>query len=179
MRIGARQDDLRAAGLAVDVLDVGDDAVAGAVRLARRLLAERQDALGLAEVDDDVVALLEAANDAADELALAVLVLVEDEVALGVAHALEEDLLGGLGRDAAERGARLLQLEQVAELLVLRARLLGVFGAPEDLEAELLAELGLEPRRLGVVEAKSRAPARRPSRRRSCTGRGRPGRSLR
>ena len=48
----------------------------GAVRLARRLLAEREDRLGAAEVDDDVVALLEAADDAGDELALAVLVLV-------------------------------------------------------------------------------------------------------
>ena len=48
--------------------------------------------------------------------------------------------------------ARLLQLEEVAELLVLLARLLGVFGAPEDLEAELLAELGVEAVLLGVVE---------------------------
>ena len=64
-RIAARQDDLRPARLAVDVLHVGDDAIARAVRLARRLLAEREDALGAAEVDDDVVALLEAPDDAA------------------------------------------------------------------------------------------------------------------
>ena len=45
-----------------------------------------------------------------------------------------------------------LSFEQVAELLVLLAGLLGVFGAPEDLEAELLAEVGLEPVRLASVE---------------------------
>ena len=127
------------AGLAIDVLHVGDDAVAGAVRLARRLLAEGQHALRLADVDDDVVALLEAPHDAADELALAVLVLVEDEVALGVADALEEHLLGGLRGDAAEGGAALLELEDVAELFVLLAGLVRVLGAPEDLEAELFA----------------------------------------
>ena len=48
------------------------------------------------------VAALEAADDAGDELALAVLVLVEDVVALGVADALDDDLLGGLRGDAAE-----------------------------------------------------------------------------
>ena len=72
--VRARQDDLRAARRLVDVEDVGHDAVAGAVRLARHLLAHRQDRLGAAQVDDDVAA-LEAAHDAGDQLALAVLVL--------------------------------------------------------------------------------------------------------
>ena len=156
-RIAARQDDLRAAGLAVDVLHVGDDAVAGAVGLARRLLAERQDALGAAEVDDEVVALLEAAHDALDELALAVLELVEDEVALLVADALDEHLLGGLRGDAAERLARLLDAQDVAELLVLLGGLLRVGRVPEDLEAELLAHLGLEPERCASSIAISRS----------------------
>jgi hypothetical protein len=43
----ARENDHRAARFAVDVLHVRDDAVAGAERLARRLLARRQHALGL------------------------------------------------------------------------------------------------------------------------------------
>src|SRR6185436_8699414 len=90
LRIRTRKDDLRAARFAVDVADVGDDAVAGPVRFTRRLLAERKHALGLAEVDDDVVALLEPADDAADELPFAVLVLVVDDVALGIPHALQE-----------------------------------------------------------------------------------------
>jgi hypothetical protein len=97
------------------------------------------------EVDDDVVAALEAAHDAGDELALAVLELVEDDVALGVAHALDDHLLGGLRRDAAEALAVLLHLEHVAEVAVLLARLVASSGLEvEDLEAELLAELRLE-----------------------------------
>ncbi len=73
----ARQDDLRPARGLVDLDDEGDDSIAGAVRLARHLIAHRQHRLGAAEVDDDVAA-LEAADDARDELALALLVLVED-----------------------------------------------------------------------------------------------------
>ena len=175
-RIAARQDDLRAAGLAVDVLHVGDDAIARAVRLARRLLAEREDALGAAEVDDDVVALLEAPDDALDELALAVLELVEDEVALVVADALDEDLLGGLRGDAAEGRARLLQLEEVAELLVLLGGLLGVVRGARRSGSR--APRRAPPRGRASARPRSRSRARRRTRRRrrSCTGRGRPGR---
>ena len=45
---------------------------------------------------------LDPVDRAGDELALAVGELVEDGVALGLAEALEDDLLGGLGADAAE-----------------------------------------------------------------------------
>src|SRR5690606_3187746 len=103
--VGAALDDLRAAGLAVEVRGDGDEAVAGAVPLARGLLARRQDRLGAAEVDDDVRAPLEAAHDAGDELALAVLVLVVDELALRVADALDDHLLRRLRGDAAEPAA--------------------------------------------------------------------------
>ena len=102
-----------------------------------------QDRLGAAEVDDDVAA-LEAAHDAGDELALAVLVLVEDVLALGLADALEDDLLGGLRGDAAERLPGPVQVEQVAELLVLLLGLGLILLGVEDLEQELVAELGLE-----------------------------------
>src|SRR4029078_10313081 len=78
--VRARQDDLRTARRLVDVNDERDDAVAGAVRLARHLVADRQHRLGAAEVDDDVAA-LEPADDAGDQLALAVLVLIEDVLA--------------------------------------------------------------------------------------------------
>ena len=128
--------------LAQHVEHVGLDAVAGAVALARHLLADRQHRLGAAQVDDDVAA-LEAADDAGDDLALAVLVLVEDVLALGVAGALEDDLLGGLGGDAAEAAAEGLELEDVAVLVVLGLGLGGVLVAVEDLEDELVARLDL------------------------------------
>ena len=69
---------------------------------------------------------------------------LEDDVALGVANALEEHLLGGLGRDAAEGLAGLGDAEQVAKALVLLLGLLLVLLTPEDLEADLLADLRLE-----------------------------------
>src|SRR5690606_16535038 len=144
VRIGAAEDDHRAARLAVDVLHVGHHAVAGSIGLPGRLLARGQDPLGASEVDDDVVALLEAAHDAADQLPLAVLELVEDDVALGVADALQEHLLGRLRGDAPEGAAGLLHVEHGAELLVLLARALRVAGMPEHLKAELLADLGVE-----------------------------------
>jgi len=126
----------------LDVEDVGLDAVAGAVALAVRLLAERQDRLGAAEVDDDVAA-LEPPRDARDELALPVLVLVVDHVALRLADALQDDLLRGLRGDAPEGPAVGLEVQEVAVALVLLASPIAVLVAIEDLEAELVADLGL------------------------------------
>jgi hypothetical protein len=65
-RIGAREDDLRAAGLAVDVLHVGRRCGRRGGSVSRGVCSrEGEDGLGAAEVDDDVVALLEAPDDAA------------------------------------------------------------------------------------------------------------------
>src|SRR6185312_3936216 len=141
--VRAGQDDLRTARVAIDVEAVRLDRIADAIALARHLLAHRQHGLGLADVDDERAA-LEAAHDAADDLALAVLELVVDVVALGLADALIDELLRRLRGDAAELLARVLEVDQVAELLVLLARALLVLGAIEDLEQELVAELGLE-----------------------------------
>src|SRR6478736_2212727 len=66
LRARPTQDDHVAARFAVDVLEVGHDAVAGTERLARRLFTGRQHGLRLAQVDDDVVAALETMNDAPD-----------------------------------------------------------------------------------------------------------------
>ena len=72
---------------------------------------------------------------------------VEDVVALGLADALVDDLLGRLRGDAAELLGRILQVDQLAELLVLLRGAIAVLGAVEHLEQELVAELGLEARR--------------------------------
>ena len=77
---------------------------------------------------------------------------VEDVLALGLAHALEDDLLGGLGGDAAEALPARLSSSELAVLLVL---LLGprlVLLVVEDLEQQLVADLGLEAGPLRVVE---------------------------
>ncbi len=71
--------------------------------------------LAAAEVDDDV-AVLDALDDAVDDLADAVLVFLVLAVALGLAHLLHDDLLGGLRRDAAEVEGRQRLGDRVADL---------------------------------------------------------------
>ena len=109
-----RQEDLRAAVLAADRQDQRADAVADADHFARDLLVAADDALGAAEVDDDV-AELDALDDAGDDLAGAVLELLILALALGVADLLEDDLLGGLGGDAAEFDRRQRIDDEVAD----------------------------------------------------------------
>jgi hypothetical protein len=99
--MGAAEEDLRAPVLAADRQDQRADAVADSHHFARNLLVAADDALGAAEVDDDV-AELDALDDAGDDLPGAVLELLILTLALGVAHLLEDHLLGGLRRDAAE-----------------------------------------------------------------------------
>ena len=72
------------------------------------------DALGAAEIDDDV-AELDALDDAGDDLAGAVLELLILALALGIADLLEDDLLGGLGGDAAEFDRRQRIDDEVAD----------------------------------------------------------------
>ena len=115
LRMRARQEDLRPALLAADVVDIGADAVAGAESLARDQFVAAHDALAAAEVDDDV-AVLGALDHAVDDLADAVLVLFVLAVALGLAHLLHDDLLGRLGGDAAEVEGRQLVGDGVAHL---------------------------------------------------------------
>ena len=72
-------------------------------------------ALGAAEIDDDV-AVFDALDDAVDDLADAVLVLVVLALALGVAHLLHDDLLGVLRGDAAEIDRRQRLGDEIADL---------------------------------------------------------------
>ena len=99
--VGPAEDDLDPLADLADVEDDRPDPLAGVVALAGDLLAAGQDAVGLAEVDDDRPA-LEPLHGAGDQLAALVLELVEEAVALGLADLLDDDLLGGLGGDPAE-----------------------------------------------------------------------------
>jgi hypothetical protein len=90
-------------------------AVADANHLARDLLVAADDALGAAEIDDDM-AELDPLDDAGDDLAGAVLELLILALALGIADLLEDHLLGGLGGDPAELDRRQRVDDEVAEL---------------------------------------------------------------
>src|SRR5262249_1710291 len=85
----------------IDHLDDAADAVADAVTFEARLLLLREPRFGLAEVEH-VVGSLDPLDGAVDELARAAGVFVENGLTLGFADFLEDDLLGGLGGDAAE-----------------------------------------------------------------------------
>ncbi len=113
--MGARQENLRAALLAAHVVDIGANAVAIFVGLARNQFVAADDRLAAAEIDDDV-AVFDALDRAVDDLADAVLVFVVLAVALGLAHLLHDHLLGRLGGDAAEVHRRKLLGDEVAGL---------------------------------------------------------------
>ena len=113
MRAG--EENLRAALLAADVVDIGADAVAIAVHFARDQLVAADDGFTAAEVDDDV-AIFDALDGAVDDLADTIDVFVIHALALGIAHLLDDHLLGRLGSDAAELDGRQWLADEVADL---------------------------------------------------------------
>src|SRR6185295_12108036 len=152
--MGARQEDLRAAGLAPHRHDQRADAVADADHFARDLLVAADDAFGAAEVDDDV-AELDPLDHAGDDLGGAILEFLVLALALGVADLLEDHLLGGLGGDSAELDRRQRVDDEVADrgaiLQLLRAFLVDLLEIILDLRNDLehppqaqVAGLGVE-----------------------------------
>ena len=142
--------------------DHGLDARALLVALAVDLLGARQQRLDLAEVDEDVVAVAGLLDDAGDDLADAVDVLVVHHLALRLADPLQDDLLRGLRGDAAEVLRRdVLALDQVlrdlrpvdVEIVVGEQRvvlLAGLLLDPLELVERALARL-VEQARLEVL----------------------------
>ncbi len=111
--MGAGNDDLRAASFLAHFDDQGLHAIPAFVVLAGNLLFLGQNGLGPSEVDDPA-ALVAALDDAAADFAHAVLEFLVDEFLFGVAHPLDDHLLGGLGGDAAQIG----HLEGKADFVV-------------------------------------------------------------
>ena len=97
------EDDLDALAHLADVQDDGADPLVGVVAFPGNLLAARQDAVGLAQVDDDRAA-LEPLHRPGDQVANLVLELVEQAVALGFADLLDDHLLGCLRGDPPQLG---------------------------------------------------------------------------
>ena len=101
LRGHARQDELRAARLAIDLGDERAHAVAHAQVFLRDQLVARQQRLDAARFHDQVAA-LGALHGAGHERLAALEEVVEDLLALGVADLLQDHLLGGLRADAPE-----------------------------------------------------------------------------
>jgi hypothetical protein len=112
--VSARQENLRPAGFAADTEDQRPDAIADADHFARDLLVAADDALGAAEVDDDV-AELDALDDAGDDFARTILEFFILALALRIADLLEDHLLRGLGGDSAELDRRKRIHDEVAD----------------------------------------------------------------
>src|SRR6185503_1359235 len=112
--VSARQEDLRATGLARDAQDQRANPVAHADHLARDLRVTADHALSSAEVHDDM-AELDALDYAGDDLANAVLKLLILPFAFGIADLLKDHLLGGLSGDAAELDRRKRIDDEVAD----------------------------------------------------------------
>jgi len=110
----ARQDQLRAAGGAVDLRDVRADAVAHAEVFLGNQLVPREQRFHATGFDDEVAA-LGALHRARHERFAPLEEVVQDLLALGVADLLQDHLLGGLGADAAEGFGLERLLDHVAE----------------------------------------------------------------
>ena len=110
----ARHEDLRSAQFAPHVVNVGAQPFAIAEILARQGFVAPHDGLGAAEIDDHI-AVLDALDQTVDDLADAVFVFFELAVALGIADALDNDLLRGLRGDAAKIDRRQWFDEKIAD----------------------------------------------------------------
>ena len=114
-RRGAGYDDLRAFGGAVDAQKDDADALADGELLQARLLAAGHAGFGLAEVEDHVLR-LDALDGRVEHFVDAMVVLIENRVALGFADLLEDDLLCHLRGDAAEHVGGLVVANLAADL---------------------------------------------------------------
>src|SRR5688500_178369 len=113
--VRAADHDLWPAQRAADLDDHDLAVLADEVALVRRLVGARQDRLGLAELHDRG-ARLEPADLTVDDVALAVGVLREHLLALGLAQGLLDHLLRGLRADAPEGRRGLFERNDVAKL---------------------------------------------------------------
>jgi hypothetical protein len=103
------------------------------VLLSRNLLGRRQQCLDRSQVDLDHVRVVALLDQSGHELAFAALELAQDVVILDVAKALEDDLAGGAGCDAAEACRGVLELADGHAVVV-------DFGGPDGHVAALAVQ---------------------------------------
>ncbi len=115
LRRGAGDDDLRSLGGAIHLEQHHAHALADGELLQPRLFALGAAGFGLAQVVDHVLA-FDALHGGVQHFLLAMGVLLEDRVALGFTHLLEDDLLGQLRGDAAQRAGVAIEANLAAHL---------------------------------------------------------------
>ena len=136
--MGPADDDLRPLGRLADLDDVRLQPGAVLVALVGDLLGLGQQGLHLAQVEQGV-AVVGLLDDAGDDVAFLAGVLLVLLVPLDLANALEDDLLGRLGGDAAEVVGRVVPLvEDVAVLVELLAVDADLAGLRVDRDDRLL-----------------------------------------
>src|SRR5690242_6626848 len=111
----ARQENLRAARFSPHVVNIGANSITIAENFARQQFVAPHDRLAAAEIDYDV-AVLNALDDAVDDIADAILVLRILPVALSFAYFLHDYLFGRLRGDAAVFERRQGICDRVADL---------------------------------------------------------------
>jgi hypothetical protein len=117
---------LRALGRAVDALDDRAEPVARVVAFRPRLLLARQGRFDASADLGDHVAVLEPLGRGVHDLADALVVLGKDVLALGLAHFLEDDLLGRLRCDPSEDVGGLGELDLHVHFGLFAIQLLGL-----------------------------------------------------
>src|SRR4051812_49694307 len=98
--MGARQENLRSSRFAPHVENIGADAIAVAEYLARQHFVATDDGFAAAQIDNDA-AVFDALDDAIDDVDNAILEFLVLSIALGLAHLLDDKLLGRLSGDTA------------------------------------------------------------------------------
>src|SRR5699024_10547235 len=101
-RIGTAHDQLRTAVILTHLLEITQNAIARAHRLAWNGCLARNQRLGIAAQLDENVAAIDTLDHAAHQLADAIGVLLGHLLTLSLAYLLEDYLLGGLRGDAPE-----------------------------------------------------------------------------
>src|SRR6185436_15368130 len=108
------EEELGPAQLGPDLAQESLDAILRPHGLARDHVLTRDESFGVAaEIHEDAVA-IDAFDEAAHQLARAMLVLADDARALGLAHLLHDDLLRSLGGDATKANGLHRLLDEAA-----------------------------------------------------------------
>ena len=115
--MGAAKDDLRSTRFSIHIEHQGPYAIAPPVGFSGHLLPVGDNSLSPTQVNRNTPS-IEALNDAVDDLANPVFVVLVDHLPLCILHFLDDYLLGGLSGNTTKGVGVQLDSETIAELTV-------------------------------------------------------------